>query len=136
MSWSTDLFCEISFNRDTFNSKYEVERAIEEVDNSIKDSKQNLSELALITDPSVLFNRDESPYYTIKKMVKELLEDLQEDIVRRYKLSILLDNWERCHEKETGLAIYPPDNINWDTAYLCGDFVRSTKYPTNEDLIG
>ena len=25
MSWSTELFCNISYNRETFNSKYEVE---------------------------------------------------------------------------------------------------------------
>ena len=56
-------------------------------------------------------------------------------MIEGWKRSVLLENWDNCHTKE-GLAIYPPDNVDWKTAYLHGDFVHSTKYPTNKDLLG
>lgn len=137
MSWSTELFCNLSFNRETFNSKFEVEDKIKELDECINTCKKELRDMALMTEPSKFMGKeDESdPYLFVTSKVEDSLELLEEYTIERYKLCVLLENWENCHNEE-GLAIYPPDGINWDTAYLHGDFVHSTKYPTDKDLLG
>lgn len=137
MAWSTELFCNISYNRETFNSKYEVEDKLDTVNKCIDGCKKTLRDLAIMTEPNKFFNDDpdSNPYYQITKEVEDHIELLEEYYIEKYKLSLLLENWENCHNKE-GLAIYPPDNIDWRTAYLHGDFVKSTKYPSDKDLLG
>lgn len=137
MGWSTELFCNISYNRQTFNSRYEVEDALEDVNKSIDRIQAELRDLALMTEPEKLLvtkrdDDDSSIYWQIKRTVEDDLEMLREDVVERYKLNILLEEWDRCHHKDTGLAKYPPENCDWDKAYLCGDFVKSDKYPGDE----
>ena len=136
MSWSTELFCNISYNRETFNSKYEVEDKLNTVNKYINDCKKELRDLAIMTEPNKFFNDnpDSDPYNQITINFEDTIELLEEYYIEKYKLLLLLDNWENCHNKE-GLAIYPPDNIDWNTAYLHGDFVKSTKYPTDKDLL-
>ena len=134
MSWSTELFCNVSYNRETFNSKYEVEDKISELDKNIESCKKTIRDMALMTEPSKFISNDENPYYFVIEQVEDNLELLEEYTIERWKLSLLLENWDNCHNEE-GLAIYPPDEINWDTAYLHGDFVHSTKYPTSKDLL-
>lgn len=137
MSWSTELFCNLSFNRETFNSKFEVEDKIKELDECINTCKKELRDMALMTEPSKFMGKEDesNPYLFITSKVEDSLELLEEYTIERYKLCVLLENWENCHNEE-GLAIYPPDGVNWDTAYLHGDFVHSTKYPTDKDLLG
>ena len=137
MGWSTELFCNVSYNRETFNSRGEVEDKISELDKNIESCKKTIRDMALMTEPSKFMSRDndESPYYFVTEQVEDNLELLEEYTIERWKLSLLLENWNNCHNEE-GLAIYPPDGVNWDTAYLHGDFVHSTKYPTNKDLLG
>ena len=132
MSWSTELFCNISYNKETFNSRGEVEDRISELDRNIETCKKVIRDMALMTEPSKFISKDsdESPYCFVTGQVEDNLELLEEYTIERWKLSLLLENWSNCHNEE-GLAIYPPDGINWDTAYLHGDFVNSTKYPTN-----
>ena len=136
MSWSTELFCNISYNRETFNSKYEVEDKLNTVNKYINDCKKVLRDLAIMTEPNKFFNDnpDSDLYNQITINFEDTIELLEEYYIEKYKLLLLLDNWENCHNKE-GLAIYPPDNIDWNTAYLHGDFVKSTKYPTDKDLL-
>lgn len=135
MGWSTELFCNISFNRETFNSKEEVESKYDDLTELIHGCEQELRDLALITEPSKFMDSNETDsYFFVVNKVKECLENLREYTIDRYKLYLLLYNWDNCHNNE-GLAIYPPDDVDWNTAYLHGDFVRSTKYPTDKDLM-
>jgi len=137
MSWSTELFCNISFNRKTYNSKYEVQDDIDDLNKQINTCKETIRDMVMITEPSKFVNKDndENPYFFLCDNFKENIELLEELIIEKYKLDVLLNNWGNCHNKE-GLAIYPPDEINWDTAYLHGDFIRSTKYPNDKSLLG
>ena len=137
MGWSTELFCNVSYNKETFNSRGEVEDKISDLDKNIESCKKTIRDMALMTEPSKFMSKDsdESPYYFVTEQVEDNLELLEEYIIERWKLSLLLENWDNCHTKE-GLAIYPPDNVDWKTAYLHGDFVHSTKYLTNKDLLG
>lgn len=134
MGWSTNLFVNVSFNRKTYTSIAEVECDLEELNTSIKYNKEELRDLALMTEPEKLLkpNDDEGSetiYNIVRERVSTCLEILEEDIVARARLLLLRENWDACHDKETGLAIPAPNNINWDTAYLDGDFIPTTKNP-------
>lgn len=136
MSWSTELFCNISYNRKTYNSRYEVQDDIDDLDKQIESCKETIRDMVMITEPSKFVNKDndEDPYLFLCNNFTQNIELLEELIIEKYKLNILLDNWGNCHNKD-GLAIYPPDEINWNTAYLHGDFVKSNKYPDNKSLL-
>ncbi len=129
MGWTTDLFCNITFHKETYDNKYKVESEIEELNQSIKESEEYLKKLVFITEPNKFFPED--TFYSIDSAVKDTLEILQEDYIKKYKLELLLDNWEMCHT-EDGLAIDPPEGMGYDTAYLSGDFIKSIKHPGDE----
>ena len=133
MGWSTELFCNISFNRKSYNSLFEVESDIDDLKKEIGTCKDSLQSLAFMTEPDKFYNREE--YDSALSWVRSeydnnmsLLEELQYDL---FKMEFLRDNWENCHNDE-GLAIPAPDGIKWDTAYLEGDFVRTTE---NKEII-
>ena len=134
MGWSTDLFCNIHYNRKSYNSKYEVEQDLEEANDMIKYFTNKLRNLAYITEPQKLFNckdcegYDLNPIDVINQEFEEALEGLEEYYYDKFTLSYLIDNWDYCHNEE-GLAIDPPEGISWNTAFLDGDFVRTVKHP-------
>lgn len=132
MGWSTNLYCDIEFYKETYNSRYEVESKIEDLKEDIKNYKQTLRDLALMTEPDIMIKSEEQPYYVIGRQVEDTLELLEEDTIELYKLNLLLSNWDSCHN-EDGLAIDPPDEVI-DKAYLNGDFVNSVKYPNSNHV--
>ena len=125
MGWSTELFCNISFNRKTFNSKYEVEEELEDTKKYLETAKSRLRNIAMITEPKKFCDDDDDPIYWLDNEITNTLELIEEYTIDIFKLERLLENWEQCHNKE-GLAIDPP---SYGIAYLCGDFVKSEKYP-------
>lgn len=135
MGWSTDLFCNLTYNRQTFNSLSDVEDKIAELTKMIKFNEGVLKELAVITEPKKLFHLEEGedPIDKIRRMVMDSLEELEEDYIERWKLEILKDNWRNCHN-EDGLAINPPENISWGTAFLDGDFIRTVENPDSDNI--
>ena len=125
MSWSTELFCNISFDRETFNTKNEVLNRIDEVKKTIDIIKSYIKNLVMITEPKKFIDDEYDPIMYLTNECENNFEELEECNKELYKLNLLLDNWDYCHNEE-GLAIYPPEEV---TAYLHGDFVNSTKYP-------
>lgn len=134
MSWATNLFCNIEFNRKTYNYKYEVEQELEDITKQIETCKQSLRDLAVMTEPNKFYNKEEyvSPYDFVHQEFNSSIELLEELVVEQYELNLLLYNWDKCHNKD-GLAIDPPEDIHWNTAFLDGDFVKSVKYPNGTD---
>lgn len=132
MGWSTNLFCNIIFNKETFNSRCEVEAKIEELNNLIDFVKDRVKSFVIITEPNKMLGEEErkDPLFYLSKTIKEDLEELEDYIIEKWKLEMLLENWDACHNKE-GLAIDPPENIHWDIAFLSGDFIKSIKHPNN-----
>ena len=134
MGWSTELFCNISFNRETYNSLYEVEKDIDECKSMIQFYIDKLRTLAVMTEPQKVLNCKDSegfdlnPIDVINTEFDSIMEELDDYKFKLFKLEYLRDNWEYCHNKE-GLAINPPKDISWDTAYLDGDFVRTVEHP-------
>lgn len=134
MGWSTNLFCNIEFYKQTFNTHYEVECKLEETNNLIKLNENVLKELTIITEPDKFFTLEEGEdaIDRIRSMFKEALEELNDLYVEKYKLELLLENWETCHD-EQHYAIEPPENINYDSAFLSGDFIKSKNRTTIYD---
>lgn len=131
MAHSTDLYCCIEFNRKTYNYKSEVESDLEDINESISRCEKRLRDLALMTEPSKFAGKEEDPYYFVTNTLEDNLELLQEYIIERYKLEMLLEKWDTCHN-EKGLAIDPPDDMHYDSAFLRGDYVYSIKKPSNK----
>ena len=74
MGWSTELFCNVSYNKETFNSRGEVEDKISDLDKNIESCKKTIRDMALMTEPSKFMSKDndESPYYFVTEQVEEL----------------------------------------------------------------
>ena len=128
MSWSTELFCNITFSRESFNSKDEVYNRIDELQKCIQTAKDNIRDLVVITEPNKFCQEDDEPLSWLINEYSGYIELIEEYSVELYKLNMLLEHWDYCHN-EDGLAIDPPDNITWKTSFLCGDFVNSVKRP-------
>ena len=58
-------------------------------------------------------------------------KELEECYYEKFTLELLLENWDKCHNEE-GLAIPPPDDMEYDTAYLDGDYIETTKNKEDE----
>ena len=133
MGWSTELFCNISFNRETFNSKIEVQDKIEETKTYIQNAKDHLRDLLMMTEPGKFCPENYDPLIWMHNEFRDSMDLIEEYLVELYKLNLLLSNWDSCHD-ESGLAINPPDEITWETAFLDGDFVKTIKYPNANDI--
>ena len=128
MSWSTELFCNISFNRETFNSKSEVKNRIEETEKSLQIAKDQMRNFIMMTEPKKFCPEDCDPLIWVDNEYENIMTSIEEYSIELYKLETLLDNWDNCHNKD-GLAICPPDGITWETAFLDGDFIKTVKCP-------
>lgn len=106
MSWETRLFTSIEFNRATYNDKYDVESDLDE----------------------------SNPYLEITNEYEQQLDFLKELLIKKYKLCILLNEWDNCHDIN-GLAINPPDIIKYNTAYLDGDFIKTVSNPNKNKTL-
>lgn len=130
MGWSTELFCNISFNRKTYNSLGEVESDIEEMKDILQRYKDKIKAYAVMTEPDKMIKFDDESYDNLLSQVdgevSDMLEEMEEYYYELIKLEYLRDNWDNCHTKE-GLAINAPEKITWETAYLDGDFIKGTK---------
>lgn len=133
MSWSTELFCNITFSRETFNSKSEVQDRIEETERYLQTTKDSLRNFVIMTEPQKFCPENYDPLIWVNGELQDLLDYIEEYSVELYKLRTLLTNWDKCHD-ENGLAINPPEGIKWDTAFLDGDFVKSIKCPNANDI--
>lgn len=125
MSWSTSLFCQIEFNKQTYNSISEVYDAIWKQKEIINNCKNYIYSLAIMTQPRELLNIDDDrdPIYVISDLVSDTIQDLKEAYVRLYKLELLKDNWNNCHLPD-GKAINKPKELSYDTTYLDGDYIK------------
>ena len=128
MGWSTELFCNITFNRDTFNTKFEVQNKIDETKTYLQNAKDHLRDLLMMTEPGKFCPENYDPLIWMRNEFQDSIEEIEDYSVELYKLNLLLTNWDACHN-DSGLAINHPDGIDWNTAFLDGDFIRTVKYP-------
>lgn len=133
MSQSTRLFTTINFAGKTYNSLKEVENELQDIEIRINDLKSNLRVLAYMTEPNKMKPEDVTVSEYLEANVNYLYTEFEELFVKRYKLEMLLDEWDKCHNNE-GLGINPPDDVKYKS-FIDGDFVYTVKHPTNESLL-
>ena len=129
MGWGTYLVTPLYFSKDTFKTKYEVEKALKETRESISIYKDRLKAFALMTEPQKFCPKDiDAPLEWLEGELSDLFEALEEVYTYEYKLLLLHDAWDRCHDKN-GNAIVPNKPLKvWDMDFCGGDFITEV-YP-------
>ena len=131
MGWGTYLRTDLYFNRETFNSKYQVEEALNETRKSLRDLRSAILQLAIMTEPEKFFKPEPGEDYpefcldALNKRMDYLLEEFENMTIEEYKLSLLLDEWDGSHDKESGYAKDTPESEKEGNSYVFGDFIES-----------
>jgi hypothetical protein len=133
MSQSTRLFTTINFAGKTYNSLNEVRVELQEIEARIEELKSTLRVLAYMTEPNKMKPEDATVSEYLDANVNYLYTEFEELFVKRYKLEMLIEEWDKCHNNE-GLGINPPDDVKYKS-FIDGDFVYTVKHPTNESLL-
>lgn len=133
MSWETSLFTHIDYNRKTYNSHSEVLDDLESCEREIRYFKDQLQTLVACTEPRKIMEEDADPLTWMSTTFRSIMDDLEECYYEKFKLELLSNNWDKCHN-EKGLAISPPDDVHWDSSFLDGDFVNTDKHPKANEL--
>lgn len=131
MAWYTDLFCRIVFNDKSYNDLCEVEDDLDTAKRLIKTVEDELFGLVMMTEPNKMLSKsieeDECDAMDIlRARFNQCMESLEEYCLDRDKLDLLVYNWKKCHNDQ-GLAIAPPDEMDWDDCYMDGDFIKTVK---------
>ena len=97
MGWGIYCTNNLYFHKPSFNNKYGVIEEIEECDRNIENAKQSLLVMAA-SEPKNLIEkdcegRDFSIVESINIAVNRALKELEENIINKYKYSILNNNW-------------------------------------------
>jgi hypothetical protein len=133
MSQSTRLFTTINFAGKTYNSLNDVRVELQDIETRIEDLKSNLRVLAYMTEPNKMKPEDATASEYLDANVNYLYSEFEELFVKRYKLEMLIEEWDKCHNNE-GLGINPPDDVKYKS-FIDGDFVYTEKHPTKESLL-
>lgn len=96
MGWGLEFKANIYLSKETYNTEYEVEQEIENLIESINRCKRRLA-LMIAANPSTFIDKGDEvdPLYDLDNKINDHLEMLEEDIVHRYRLQLLLDNWDK-----------------------------------------
>lgn len=137
MGFGTTLFTSVYFSRQTFRHKSDVIEALEEVKQLKKSAIDRIRQLTFMTEPRKFFPIEEEDMMSCVQLeLDKCLEELDECNYDIVTLQMLLDEWEKCHDKD-GRAICTPKDMEWDASYLEGDFLDMV-YPDgtilNNDL--
>lgn len=92
MGYGTYVKAGLYFSRQNYDSIEEVEDKIQEYDNCINDIKSKIL-LMQSSNQIIPQNWKNEPITWIKNMYDDLLEDLEDRIVTKYRLQLLLDNF-------------------------------------------
>jgi hypothetical protein len=99
MGWGTSFKADIYLSRQVFNSKYELDEKIKEVEEYIESAKQELTALAVSTPKDVIAEKDEEGYVqnpideVLRKTkgIFEWMEDNYRDLNRLYQYQQYLE---------------------------------------------
>ena len=133
MGWGTTLYTSLYFSKQTFRNKYEVENALEEAQEMRDWYKEKIKALVFMTEPNKFYKDvDGDLMGQIQNDLNDYFDGLEETNDDILKLSYLLEEWDKCHDKE-GRAICPPEDIPYDACYLHGDYIKMV-YPDGTEV--
>lgn len=124
MGWATYLTTTIEYYKETYKTKYQVEEEIEICKSIIGRCKKDLYSYAIMTEPQKFCPEENDPLIWISNEVEDNLQLLEEETIKLYKLELLLEEWDKCHNEE-GKAIKSKDDKLLDKSYLDGDFIEA-----------
>lgn len=122
MGWATYLMYTMEFYKETYKTKYEVEQEIEETKRVIEVCEKDLYSFGMMTEPNKFCPEENDPILWVRMEIEDSIQLLKEYTIKLYKLEILLENWDKCHD-EKGDAIIPKDKELWNKVYMDGDFI-------------
>lgn len=135
MGFGTYLKTDLYFSHKTFNMRREVEEELDKVKESIRLSKERIKQFALMTEPNKFCPKDNDPLWWVSNELEEILSALEEEMVDEFKLEMLLENWDDCHD-ENGLAIPDPNDKDGQShSYLDGDYVNTIDTPSVQESL-
>ena len=97
MGWQTDVITQVVFNKKTYNSIFEVEDDIDKCNDSMSSIVRKLVTYSTARPEDILLNRKEATLSDIQLEVTELLKDFRDDVIEKYKLQCLKDNF-KCRQ--------------------------------------
>lgn len=133
MSVNTNLYTKIVFNRKTYNSKIEVQNDLETAQELIAKTKERIKFFGFMTEPEKYKPEDETSFWFVDNSLDVLIEELQELTITEYKLEMLLNKWDLCHDVN-GVGIAPPAQTEKNKSYIDGDFVKTNLNPEPNKL--
>lgn len=134
MGWGTYFYTWKYFSKETFNDKSDVEERLEETKQVITKIEGEIKAFVMMTEPQKFMPEEEDdPLWWLSDRIRELLEELDEFYCKRYDYEMILDRWEECHDKESGLAIPHPDEESLHS-YMDGDYIATTKRNSPDDI--
>lgn len=126
MSYGTYLTTTITFNRETFDHKWQVQDALNKVNESVADARRMIHEMVVMTDPAKMMSPDElenaTPYEWLAARTRDLLDEIENLSAEGYRLQLLLDDWSFCHTPD-GRPIRPPYSSD-EVSFLEGDYLK------------
>ena len=133
MSWGTTFYTSLYFSKKTFITKCEVESALKDAKRIRDLYKDKVKAMVFMTEPNKYYSIEEGDI--LEQVQNDLdiqFEGLDEHNYEIYKLELLLEEWDKCHNKE-GKAICPPKDMPYDTCYLHGNSIDMV-YPDGTEV--
>lgn len=128
MGWQTDVITQIVFNKETYNSIYEIEEEIECNNKCIQNIKDELYAMTIARPEDLLIHNEEMDLLGLQRDVRDKLELLEECIIENYKLEILKDNFDL----RDGDYINNPEKTQNIKKWLVDNFILESKDINNE----
>lgn len=128
MGWQTDVITQIVFNKETYNSIYEIEAEIECNNKCIQNIKDELYVMTIARPEDLLIHNEEMDLLGLQRDVRDKLELLEESIIENYKLEILRDNFNL----RDGDYINNPEKTQNIKKWLVDNFILESKDINNE----
>ena len=134
MSTESSLLTVIDYCGVSYDKKGKLKNDIEELTKDIENAKSELKSLAFITEPKKFISEDDDYYFStclwLENKVNSCIEQLTTSTIKLYKLQLLYDNWDKCHD-EKGNAISPDYEELEKICFYTGDWIETIK-PSND----
>lgn len=94
MGWQTDVITQLVFNKETYNSPYEVLAEKRNNEEKIHEIIEELSIMATSRPEDLLLHNEDMDLFSIQRIVKDKLEVFEECIIENFKLGCLKENFD------------------------------------------
>lgn len=130
MGWQTDVIAQLVFNKETYNSYYQVDDEINQNKRTIQNIIEELSVMATARPEDLLIHNEDMDLMGLQREVKDKIEILEECIIENYKLECLKENFDL----RDGDFIENPKRKEAVKTWLISNFILEPKDFSNIDV--